>query len=135
VVLAGKTPQIRTRNRGIGPPPAPPGDGEIDQPRPPPAGRCPDGQPPIPPATRSPTPPSHQPWRPNPGGSLAQLEVLKVREAAAILRVGHNQLYQSVARGELPAVRIGRTIRIPKAALADLLTTVPEPVAPAAAPE
>jgi excisionase family DNA binding protein len=82
-----------------------------------------------------PTPPSHQPWRPNPGGSLAQLEVLKVREAAAILRVGHNQLYQSVARGELPAVRIGRTIRIPKAALADLLTTVPEPVAPAAAPE
>jgi excisionase family DNA binding protein len=62
-------------------------------------------------------------------------EVLKVCEAAAILRVGHNQLYQAVACGELPAVRIGRTIRIPKAALADLLTTVPEPVAPAAAPE
>jgi excisionase family DNA binding protein len=48
-------------------------------------------------------------------------EVLTAREAAAILRVGRNQLYQAVARGELGAVRIGRTIRIPKQALLDLL--------------
>jgi len=34
-------------------------------------------------------------------------EVLTVREAAAILRVGRNQLYQAVTRGELGAVRIG----------------------------
>jgi excisionase family DNA binding protein len=50
-------------------------------------------------------------------------EVLTVREAAGILRVGRNQLYQAVARGEIPAVRIGRTIRIPKHALLDLLTS------------
>jgi excisionase family DNA binding protein len=51
-------------------------------------------------------------------------EVLTVREAAALLRVGRNQLYQAVARGELSAVRIGRSIRIPKQALLDLLAPV-----------
>jgi excisionase family DNA binding protein len=56
--------------------------------------------------------------------ALATLpEVLTAREAAAILRVGRNQLYQAVSRGELGAVRIGRSIRIPKHALLDLLAT------------
>jgi excisionase family DNA binding protein len=55
---------------------------------------------------------------------LARLpEMLTVKEVAAILRVGRNQLYQVVARGEVRAVRIGRTIRIPRTALLDLLTT------------
>jgi excisionase family DNA binding protein len=49
--------------------------------------------------------------------------VLTAREAAALLRIGRNQLYQAVERGELGAVRIGRSIRIPKQALLDLLTT------------
>jgi excisionase family DNA binding protein len=54
--------------------------------------------------------------------ALATLpEVLTVREAAAILRVGRNQLYQAIARGELGAVHIGRSIRIPKHALLELL--------------
>jgi len=44
-------------------------------------------------------------------------EVLTAREAAAILRVGRNQLYQAVARGQLGAIRIGRSIRIPRQAL------------------
>jgi excisionase family DNA binding protein len=48
-------------------------------------------------------------------------EVLTVRETATILRVGRNQLYQAVARGEIGAVRIGRSIRIPKQALLGLL--------------
>jgi excisionase family DNA binding protein len=56
-------------------------------------------------------------------GALTALpEVLTAREAAAVLRVGRNQLYQAVARGEIRAVRIGRTIRIPKYALLDLLS-------------
>jgi excisionase family DNA binding protein len=50
-------------------------------------------------------------------------EVLTVRETAAILRVGRNQLYQAVGRGELGAVRIGRSIRIPKHALLELLAS------------
>ena len=58
------------------------------------------------------------------GDPLARLPVmLTVKEVAAILRVGRNQLYQAIARGELRAVRIGRTIRIPKTALLDLLIT------------
>lgn len=59
------------------------------------------------------------------GASISALatlpEVLTAREAAAILRIGRNQLYQAVARGELDAIRIGRSIRIPKQTLLDLL--------------
>jgi excisionase family DNA binding protein len=54
-------------------------------------------------------------------------EVLTAREAAAILRVGRNQLYQAVGRGEVGAVRIGRSIRIPKQALLDLLAVASPP--------
>ena len=50
-------------------------------------------------------------------------EVLTAREAAAILRVGRNQLYQAVARGQLGAIRIGRSIRIPRQALLALLAS------------
>jgi excisionase family DNA binding protein len=49
--------------------------------------------------------------------------VLTAREAAAILRVGRNQLYQAVTRGELGAIRIGRSIRIPRRALLALITS------------
>jgi excisionase family DNA binding protein len=62
--------------------------------------------------------------------ALAALpEVLTVREAAAILLVGRNQLYQAVARGELGVVRIGRSIRIPKQAVLDLLAFANPPTA------
>jgi excisionase family DNA binding protein len=62
--------------------------------------------------------------------TLATLpEVLTVREAAAILRVGRNQLYQAVGRGEVGAVRIGRSIRIPKQGLLDLLAAASLPPA------
>jgi excisionase family DNA binding protein len=56
-------------------------------------------------------------------------EVLTAREAAAILRVGRNQLYQAVSRGELGSIRIGRSIRIPKQALLDLLASASLPPA------
>jgi excisionase family DNA binding protein len=75
-----------------------------------------------------PTPSQRQDYdrQPDAGGALSRLpEVLKIGEVAAILRVGRNQLYEAVARGELRAVRIGRTIRIPKAALLDLLAGPP----------
>jgi excisionase family DNA binding protein len=62
--------------------------------------------------------------------TLATLpEVLTVREAAAILRIGRNQLYQAVARGELGAIRIGRSTRIPRQALLDLLAAASPPPA------
>jgi excisionase family DNA binding protein len=49
--------------------------------------------------------------------------------AAAILRVGRNQLYQAVARGQLASIRIGRSLRIPKQALVGLLASANPPTA------
>jgi excisionase family DNA binding protein len=64
------------------------------------------------------------------GSSMSTLpEVLTAREAAAILRVGRNQLYRAVSRGELGSVRIGRSIRIPKQALLALLASASLPPA------
>ncbi len=79
----------------------------------------PDQQPKIPPPT-----PGGAPIQPaaTRAAALAGLpEVLTAREAAAILRIGRNQLYQAVARGQLHAIRIGRSIRIPTQTLLDLL--------------
>lgn len=53
------------------------------------------------------------PW----GGPKRLPEFLTVLELAQILRVGRNQAYQAVARGDLPALRIGRSLRIPRSAL------------------
>jgi excisionase family DNA binding protein len=53
---------------------------------------------------------------------LADLpDVLTVREAARLLRVGRNSVYEAVRRNELPSVRIGRRLLIPKHALEDFL--------------
>jgi len=41
-------------------------------------------------------------------------EVLTVVEAASVLRVGQRQLRQLIARHELYAARVGRSIRIPR---------------------
>jgi excisionase family DNA binding protein len=43
--------------------------------------------------------------------------LLNVPEAAALLRLGRNRTYELVADGRLPAVRVGRTIRIPRQAI------------------
>ena len=48
-------------------------------------------------------------------------ETLKVREVAAILRCGKNQAYELIQRGEVPHVRLGRLIRVPRHALEVLL--------------
>jgi excisionase family DNA binding protein len=128
------TPQLDARSR-YGPTPA--DHGRLD--RPPPAA-APHAQespwPPTPdPGDPSHAPPPTSPRRPvDPVSTLASAlatlpEVLTAREAAAILRVGRNQLYQAIARGELGAVRIGRSIRIPKHALLDLLASTNPPTA------
>ncbi len=43
--------------------------------------------------------------------------LLRVDEAAKLLQVGRNKVYELVASGELPSVRIGRQLRIPAEAL------------------
>lgn len=44
-----------------------------------------------------------------------------VDEATAILGLSRNSLYAAIRRGELPALRIGKRIVIPRAALERLL--------------
>ena len=47
--------------------------------------------------------------------------VLTVEEAAKALRIGRTAAYAAVRSGDLPAVRVGRSLRIPRAALERLL--------------
>jgi excisionase family DNA binding protein len=46
---------------------------------------------------------------------------LSVDETAHILRIGRSGCYEAIARGQIPAVRFGRRIRVPTAALRQLL--------------
>jgi len=43
--------------------------------------------------------------------------LLTVQEAAQLLRIGRSLAYHLVARGEIPAIRLGKAIRIPRDAL------------------
>lgn len=47
----------------------------------------------------------------------ADPDVLTVEEAAAFLRIGRNQVYAGISRGQIPHRRIGRTIRLSRSAL------------------
>ncbi len=47
--------------------------------------------------------------------------VVSVPDAAALLGISRAHAYQLVARGELPHLRLGRRIVIPRAALETLL--------------
>jgi len=46
---------------------------------------------------------------------------LSVEQAAKVLGIGRVKAYNAVNRGQLPSIRLGRTILIPKAALRKLL--------------
>lgn len=48
-------------------------------------------------------------------------DLLKVSEAAAILRVGRNAVYEMVTSGELASLRIGGRIRIPRWVVAEFI--------------
>ena len=122
------TPHLDAGSR-YGPTPAAT-DGRADRPPPAAAPRAQEHQwPPAPdpgdrPHAQPPTSPTASLDLAGSTSVLAALpEVLTAREAAAILRVGRNQLYQAIGRGELGAVRIGRSLRIPKQALLDLLAS------------
>jgi excisionase family DNA binding protein len=48
-------------------------------------------------------------------------QVLKVKEVAGELRVGINQAYELIQRGEIRSVRIGRAVRVTREALEEFL--------------
>jgi excisionase family DNA binding protein len=52
---------------------------------------------------------------------LAEVRFLTVAEVATIMRVSKMTVYRLVHAGELPAVRVGRSFRVPEEAVHDYL--------------
>lgn len=52
---------------------------------------------------------------------LAELRFLTVAEVAALMRVSKMTVYRLVHGGTLPAVRVGRSFRVPEQAVHDYL--------------
>jgi len=46
---------------------------------------------------------------------------LSIVEAAEVLGIGRNSAYEAAGRGEIPVIRIGRLLRVPRAALERML--------------
>lgn len=51
---------------------------------------------------------------------------VSVEEASRLLGIGRRTAYEAAARGELPTLRIGRRLLVPKAALARILAEAAE---------
>lgn len=49
--------------------------------------------------------------------AAADPDVLTVEEGAALLRIGRNTLYHAIGRGQIPHRKIGKVIRLSRAAL------------------
>ena len=72
---------------------------------------------------------------------LSEVKFLTVAEVAAVMRVSKMTVYRLVHGGELPAVRVGRSFRVPEDAVNEYLrkTLLPgrltaQPIASAVAP-
>ncbi len=50
-------------------------------------------------------------------------DVLTVPEAAKVLRIGRNALYDAIGRGEVPHWRIGKSIRLSRAVIMQRLAS------------
>ena len=59
--------------------------------------------------------------RPGRAPISAAPDVLTIAEAARRLRIGRNGAYEAARRGELPVMRIGRRLLVPRVALERLL--------------
>jgi excisionase family DNA binding protein len=53
--------------------------------------------------------------------ALAEVRFLTVAEVAAVMRVSKMTVYRMVHGGDLPAVRVGRSFRVPEKAVHDYL--------------
>ncbi|SHH18554.1 DNA binding domain-containing protein, excisionase family [Jatrophihabitans endophyticus] len=53
--------------------------------------------------------------------ALADVKFLTVAEVATVMRVSKMTVYRMVHGGELPAVRVGRSFRVPEKAVHDYL--------------
>ncbi len=53
--------------------------------------------------------------------SLSEVRFLTVAEVAAVMRVSKMTVYRLVHSGEMPAVRVGRSFRVPEQAVYEYL--------------
>ena len=56
-----------------------------------------------------------------PDRALSDVHFLTVAEVAALMRVSKMTVYRLVHGGELPAIRVGRSFRVPEQAVHDYL--------------
>jgi excisionase family DNA binding protein len=54
-------------------------------------------------------------------------KTLTIPEAAKVLGIGRNQGYEAAGRGEIPTIKIGKRLLVPRAALERLLSGQPQP--------
>ena len=66
---------------------------------------------------------SAQPAAPPPLTDLPRF--LTVPEAAAVLRLGKSACYDAITRGQIPSVRFGRKLRVPRGAILQLARELP----------
>lgn len=57
----------------------------------------------------------------NSSGDISEVKFLTVAEVATVMRVSKMTVYRLVHSGELPAVRVGRSFRVPEDAVNEYL--------------
>ena len=60
---------------------------------------------------------------PHSDARLAEVKFLTVAEVAELMRVSKMTVYRLVHSGELPAIRFGRSFRVPESAVAAAIDT------------
>ena len=55
---------------------------------------------------------------------LSEVRFLTVAEVAAMMRVSKMTVYRLVHAGELPAIRFGRSFRVPESAVEEVLANL-----------
>jgi excisionase family DNA binding protein len=64
---------------------------------------------------------SGPPSQPGQPGDISEVRFLTVAEVAGVMRVSKMTVYRLVHSGELPAVRVGRSFRVPEDAVNEYL--------------
>ena len=60
--------------------------------------------------------------------------VLTIEEAAKVLRIGRSAAYEAARRGDIPTIRVGRLLRVPRHRLEAMLGIHEKESAPGAEP-
>ncbi len=59
-------------------------------------------------------------------GAATERLTLTIEETAALLGIGRGAAYQAARTGDIPTLRVGKRVLVPKAQLYDLLGIDPE---------